>query len=122
MEKDLKTKNDTKYAALIQSIGELLSSARAKIATNVDTVMVQTYWSVGKYIVEFEQDGNEHAEYGSKLLHNLSRDLTLRYGKGFSHTNINKMRKLFTTFPILQTLSAKLSWNMLRRDWKTLCL
>jgi|GEM_PF-6295538 len=80
MEKGLKTQNDTKYAALIQSIGELLSSARAKIATNVDSVMVQTYWSVGKYIVEFEQDGNEHAEYGSKLLHNLSRDLTLRYG------------------------------------------
>ena len=112
MEKEIaKTTSDSKYMTLIQSIGDLLSNARTKIITSVDTVMVQTYWNVGKHIVEFEQNGNEYAEYGSKLLHNLSRDLTLKYGKGFSHTNINKMRKLFITFPILQTLSAKLSWS-----------
>lgn len=99
------------YDLLINSIGKLLESARSKIANNVNNVMVQVYWQIGKYIVEYEQNGKERAEYGKKLLQTLSQDLTVRYGKGFSHSNINSMRKLYLTFPILQTLSVKLTWS-----------
>ncbi len=99
------------YNSLLNSIGELLETARTQVAVTVNNVMVQTYWQIGKYIVEYEQNGKERAEYGKKLLQNLSQDLTLRYGSGYSHSNINSMRKLYLTFPILQTLSVKLSWS-----------
>lgn len=120
MKKQLSTVDKTKktiesesadYATLVKLIGELLESARAKVAVAVNNTMVQTYWQIGKYIVEYEQNGNERAEYGKKLLRNLSQDLTSRYGRGFSHSNINSMRKLYLSFPILQTLSVKLSWS-----------
>ena len=41
----------------------------------------------------------------------LSRDLTERYGNSFGMSNINKMRKFYSLYPILQTVSAKLSWS-----------
>lgn len=73
--------------------------------------MVKTYWSVGRYIVEFEQNGKTRAEYGSFLFEQLSRDLTEQYGKGFSRANLLYMRKLYLTFPKSETLSNVLSWS-----------
>lgn len=99
------------YDSLVESIGSLLDSARAQIATSVNTILVQTYWNIGKYIVEFEQDGAQRAEYGSNLLNRLSKDLTHRYGKGFSRSNVYNMRKLYLTYPKVQTLSGFLSWS-----------
>ena len=57
------------------------------------------------------QGGSEKAVYGYELLKRLSRDLTDLYGSGFGMTNVSKMRKLYLTYPILQTVSAKLSWS-----------
>ena len=99
------------YDSLVESIGSLLESARGQIATSVNTILVQTYWNIGKYIVEFEQDGAQRAEYGSNLLNRLSTDLTHRYGKGFSRSNVYNMRKLYLTYPKVQTLSGFLSWS-----------
>ena len=62
-------------------------------------------------VVEYEQKGKEKAEYDSKLLDKLSRDLKLRYGKGFSRRNILDMRRFYHFYKIRQTLSAKLSWS-----------
>jgi hypothetical protein len=53
-------------------------------AKQVNAVLLQTYWQIGRYIVEFEQAGQERAEYGSRLLNQLSKDLKAAYGKGFS--------------------------------------
>ena len=99
------------YNSLVESIGTLLDAARAQIATSVNTVLVQTYWNIGKYIVEFEQAGAQRAEYGSNLLNRLSKDLTLRYGKGFGHSNLIYIRKLYLAFPNSGTLSHFLSWS-----------
>ena len=99
------------YSELVESIGALLSSARARIASSMNMVLVHTYWNIGKYIVEYEQKGAERAEYGSNLLERLSSDLTNRYGKRFSRSNILYMRKFFICFPISETLSHVLSWN-----------
>lgn len=99
------------YDSLVESIGSLLESARGQIATSVNTILVQTYWNIGKYIVEFEQDGAQRAEYGSNLLNRLSKDLTLRYGKGFGHSNLIYIRKLYLAFPNSGTLSHFLSWS-----------
>ena len=71
----------------------------------------ETYWTIGKYIVEFEQDGNVKAEYGSRLLTKLSHQLTLRLGKGYSRPNLNNMRKFYLCYPKCQTVSDKLTWS-----------
>jgi predicted nuclease of restriction endonuclease-like (RecB) superfamily len=61
--------------------------------------------------VEFEQKGNQRAEYGTQLFERLSKDLTLLYGKGFGRSNLLYMRKLYQCFPISGTLSHLLTWS-----------
>jgi len=102
---------DNGYSGLIQSIGQLLGNARAQIAANVNTVMVQTYWHIGKYIVEYQQKGSSRAGYGDELLLKLSKDLRQLYGAGINRNNLQYMRKLYMTFPNCTTLSCKLSWS-----------
>ncbi len=71
--------------------------------------VIGTYWQIGRHIVEFEQAGEEKAEYGSELLNRLSKDLTLEFGKGFSRSNLFQIRKFHLIFPKIQTLSGQLS-------------
>ncbi len=72
---------------------------------------METYWKIGQYVVEFEQDGKSKAEYGAALLPRLSKDLTLSLGKGFSLSNLIRMRQFYNTFPIYAELPHKLSWT-----------
>jgi len=99
------------YQELLQHVGDTLEQGRSRAAAAVNSAVVATYWEIGRQIVEYEQGGSAKAEYGSALLKKLSRDLTDLYGSGFGMSNINKMRKLYLTYPILQTVSAKLSWS-----------
>ena len=66
---------------------------------------------MGQRIVEFEQKGAIRAEYGKALIQQLSRDLTLRLGKGFSRTNLIYMRLFYVRYPISQKPSDLLSWS-----------
>lgn len=99
------------YDMLLQSIGELLNNARNNVAVTINTILVQTYWNIGKYIVDYEQDGEVRAQYGTELLKKLSKDLSLRYGKGFNRNNLQYMRKLYNAFPNCTTLSCNLTWS-----------
>lgn len=99
------------YDQLIHQIGSLLKNGRKQAIQSVNTILVQTYWHIGQHIVEFEQKGNERAEYGSQLFERLSKDLTLMYGKGFGRSNLLYMRKLYNCFPISGTLSHLLTWS-----------
>lgn len=101
----------SKYTSLLNNIGGLVEQGRRQVATSVNTILVQTYWNVGQYIVEFEQNGEEYANYGSNLLNRLSKDLTLAYGKGFGRSNLFYIRKLYLTFPNSGTLSHYLTWS-----------
>ena len=96
---------------LISNIEETVARAKEELASSVNSTMTETYWLIGKYIVECEQDGNIKATYGKKLLTTLSRELTLRLGKGYSRPNLNNMRKFYFTYPNCQTVSDKLSWS-----------
>ena len=102
---------ENKYQSLIEQIGDLLQSGRKKAVQSVNTILVQTYWQIGRHIVEFEQHGNERAEYGSQLFERLSKDLTSAYGKGFGRSNLLYMRKLYLSFQISGTLSHLLTWS-----------
>ena len=103
--------DDLEYDRLLQNVGEALRQGRQQAVYAVNSAMVRTYWEIGREIVEFEQNGNERAEYGSDVLNRLSKDLTERYGKGFSRGNVFYMRKLFFTYPKVQTLSELLTWS-----------
>jgi len=67
--------------------------------------MTATYWEIGRRIVEHEQSGKARAAYGEALIDRLAADLTARFGKGFSHTNLKQMREFFIAWPIRRTLS-----------------
>ena len=110
-EMTLHTIKDSSYNQLIIKIGKTLQQGRENAILSINKNIVMTNWNIGKYIVEYEQAGNEKAVYGSETLKNLSRDLTDRYGKGFSRSNINRMRNLYVAYPICATLSHKLSWS-----------
>ncbi|MFH0978997.1 MAG: DUF1016 N-terminal domain-containing protein [Candidatus Woesearchaeota archaeon] len=99
------------YRGLIQKIGRQLDEARGQAVREVNKIMVNTYWLIGKEIVEYEQKGSKRAQYGTKLLENISRDLTKIYGKGFSVDNIENMRRFYLCFKNSETLSRKLSWS-----------
>lgn len=101
------------YDKLISSIEEIVYNAKSKVAKSINNAMVEAYWNIGKYIIEYEQNGNIKAEYGKKLLLRLSKDLTIRLGKGYSRSNLYNMRKLYELYPIFQPLAGKLSWTNL---------
>jgi predicted nuclease of restriction endonuclease-like (RecB) superfamily len=93
------------------SIKNILQSARDNAYKQVNFIMVEAYWNIGKQIVEEEQNGNERAEYGSYIIKELSSKLTEDFGKGFSQRNLRNMRQFYAYFPIWQAVSAKLSWS-----------
>ena len=96
---------------IYSSIKELMDNARNKVAREVNNILIQTYWEIGRIIVEEEQGNSYRAEYGKQLITDLSKKLTKEYGNGFSRTNLQNMRNFYLLYPICQTLSGKLSWS-----------
>ena len=85
--------NDPAYSELVNHITNLWTEAKANAITSVNAHLLDANWKTGQYIVEFEQKGQARAEYGKQLLVNLSKDLTIRCGRG------------------CETLSHKLTWS-----------
>lgn len=102
---------DSELNRLADNIAALVSEAKAHLARSANVVMLASYWNIGKYIVEFEQEGNAKAKYGTALLSSLSKILRAKLGKGYSHPNLNNMRKFYLLYPNFQTVSEKLSWS-----------
>jgi hypothetical protein len=103
--------NTKPYLELVQHISQRYAEGQAKAFRSVNEAIIETNWQIGKYIVEYEQGGSSKAKYGAKLLENLSRDLTLLHGRGFSRPNLNNMRMFYLKYPICQIASDKLSWS-----------
>lgn len=101
---------------IYSDIAELLNIARAKAYYAVNSIMVETYWKIGQRIVEEEQGGSSRAEYGTKLIENLSKYLTDTFGKGFSEANLQNMRKFYLTYPEFPTQCVgNLAWSNIRK-------
>lgn len=105
--------NISKYTdnGLYSQIVQLLEQSRQKVAIQVNTALVVTYWNIGRLIIEDEQNNSQRAEYGKQVLKELSKRLTQDFGKGFSRANLQWMRLLYIKYPICQTLSSKLTWS-----------
>lgn len=102
---------ESEYNKLLSSIDEVWNTAKTNAALAVNTQLLDANWQTGRYIVEFEQGGNIRAEYGKQLINRLSKDLTVKRGKGFSRSNLIYMRKLYVCFPKSVTMSHLLTWS-----------
>ncbi|PGH37539.1 MAG: hypothetical protein CRN43_20570 [Candidatus Nephrothrix sp. EaCA] len=100
-----------KYNQLLENIGLTIEQARQNAFKSVNTELVKANWEIGRHIVEYEQHGQERAEYGSELLTRLSKDLRQRYGKGFGRRNVLDMRRFYLAYQKWQAVPAKLSWT-----------
>ena len=96
---------------MTSEIRDIMNSARHNVATQVNKELIVAYWNIGRVIVEHEQDNNKRAEYGKNTLKLLSRSLSKEFGKGFSISNLQYMRRFYQTYQIQQTVSVKLSWS-----------
>ncbi|TSA38807.1 MAG: DUF1016 domain-containing protein [Porphyromonadaceae bacterium] len=92
---------------LYTQIAELITKARESVARHVNQTMLYSYYEIGRMIVEDEQKGEERAEYGKRVLQALSDQLTQKFGKGFSVSNLEQMRMFFLVYSKSQTLSGK---------------
>lgn len=98
-------------------IRQILQNARSRAYSEINRAMVEAYWLIGQRIVEDEQHGKTRAEYGKKLIENLSKALTEEFGRGFSYANLWNFRQFYLEFPnqeILYTLCRELSWSHIR--------
>jgi DUF1016 N-terminal domain len=105
---------------LVQEIRDLVQSARRAAAQNVNSLQVVTNFEIGRRIVEYEQKGSKRAEYGKRILIELSRQLNTEFGRGFSATNLEYMRRFYLDYnetvpQIPQTLSGKLADKTMTR-------
>jgi len=99
------------YDSLVGSIGTTVTQGKERAVRQINSTLVETNWEIGRHIVELEQNGADRAKYGTDLIRRLSKDLTVRLGKGFSKSNLLYIRKLYLTFPISETLSHLLTWS-----------
>ncbi|ADV43799.1 YhcG family protein [Bacteroides helcogenes] len=103
-------------ANFIHEIKQIVTEARQKAYTAINSAMVEAYWQMGKRIVEEEQQGKERADYGAQLLKELSTELTKEFGKGFSTGSLYYYRQFYNTFPeIFATPWRILSWSHYKR-------
>jgi len=96
---------------ILQEIKTVLDTARSNVARQVNSELLNTYWNIGRIICEHEQSDFKRADYGKQTLKVLSKELTKAFGRGFSVSNIQFMRRFYQTYPIQQTASVKLSWS-----------
>lgn len=95
-------------------IRDILTQARSRAYHAVNDAMVQAYWNIGRIIVEEEQNGEQRAEYGKRLIQDLSGKLSAESGKGFDKSNLWNMRAFYLAYPILDAVRRELSWTHYR--------
>ena len=99
---------------LFNAIKEIISQSRLKVFRAANSALLESYWQIGKLIVEDEQQGKLHADYGKATLKNLSNQLTLAFGKGLDYTNLTNIRKFYLAFPTWYALRTELSCTCYR--------
>ena len=94
--------------ALVNEIASIITNARNNVAKQVNNELLNAYWNIGRVIVEDELKNNR-GEYGKKQLLAISKNLTNKFGKGFSQSNLYNMKMFYTKYPIFQSVTGKLS-------------
>ena len=110
--------NTINNSKLYTDVCSIIEQGRERAYSAVSQQMIETYWNIGRRIVEEEQQGKERAEYGEHIIEKLSEQLTFRYGKGFSKRYLAYFRQFYLTIrdiQILQTRLQNLTWSHIHR-------
>lgn len=99
---------------LFEAVSQIIVEARKRSYSIVNTILLETYWQIGKLINQDELQGEKRALYGKGLLKKLADHLTLKFGKGFDERNLNNMRAFYRAFPIWNAVRTELSWTHYR--------
>ena len=91
--------NQMKYDELITVLNDVDQSAKTSAAKAVNRGLVLRNWLLGAYLVEFEQNGEDRATYGTKLLKRIANDLQSKGVRGVSSDMLERMRRLFLNYP-----------------------
>ena len=86
------------YSSLLVDVTQWLEQARKQAGRAVNALMTTTYWRIGERIFEQEQRGGERVGYGERIVEQLARDLSARFGRGFSRANVFQMRQFYLTY------------------------
>ncbi len=99
-----------KLIPLYERIRQILEAARTNISRTVNTTQVVANWLVGREIVEEEQQGKTKADYGERLLPDLSARLKEEFGPGYSVDNLEMFRRFYSEYSALisEAMSRKL--------------
>lgn len=105
---------------LFRSVKALIQESRIQVVRNVNTVMIHTYFHIGKMIIQEQQLGNERAGYAEEIIVTLSRSLSAEFGKGYSARNLEFFRKFYilykdriTQSPIAQSASEEIPKSLI---------
>lgn len=99
---------------LVSDIKQIIESGKKAAYSAINAAMISTYWNIGKRIVEEEQQGNERAEYGKKLIKTLAKELTNEYGNGFSERYLRAFRQFYIAVPNFEIWKSRfpnLTWT-----------
>lgn len=99
---------------LFRAIKEVIIRARQNMLRHANSLLLESYWQIGRLIVEEEQSGKIRAQYGEETLKILAHQLNGEFGKGFDYTNLTNMRKFYQAFPIFDAVRQELSWTHYR--------
>lgn len=100
--------------SLFKAIRNIVNQSRQFVSRVANGALVETYWQIGRLIVEDEQKGQRKAEYGKAILKDLSERLTIEFGSGFDASNLRNMRSFYLAFPICDALRHELGWTHYR--------
>ena len=106
--------NDT----FVNDVCQIIDAGLSHVYHSLNQAMLNTYWNVGKRIVEEEQHGSRRAEYGKQQMKLLSQELITRYGDSYNERNLYQYRNFYLIFNDLEILNTRvqnLSWSHFRR-------
>lgn len=113
----MKNELEKSETTFVNDIKKIIQDGRNAAYSAVSSIMIQTYWNIGKRIVEQEQNGKTRAEYGTHLIDMLAKELTKEFGKNFSRRNLFYYRKFYEYFPEQEIVNAcvhNLTWTHYR--------
>ena len=103
--------NEKIISDMYNEISDIIINNKNKMIYQVNNILVETNFMIGKVIIENEQKGNIRAEYGKEILRKLSKKLTDKFGSGFSRTGLQNMRLFYYKYKNCQPLAGNLSWS-----------
>jgi len=106
-----KIENQNFNNSLVESIKAIVLNGRKKVIKDVNRGLIETYWNIGREIFDNENVNSVDSKSSRQVILQLSKQLTEELGKGFSRSNLFNMRKLYQTYPNVQTVSGHLSWS-----------